>query len=106
MNNIVSGVSYAGYIAMGHECGASSTQTLFKNNIAHSVNGYGSVIFTNMQSMSQVSYCVQASYFTAYKCAQGGVIMYNATLAATLSNMILIDNHIGGTMLLMGDGIN
>ena len=32
--------------------------------------------------------------------------MYNATLAATLSNMILIDNHIGGTMLLMGDGIN
>jgi hypothetical protein len=105
INNTVSGVSYAGYIAQSHECGESSTQQVFLNNIAHSINGYGAVIFANQGSFSQVKYCFEASRFTAYKCSQGGVITYNATLAATFSNMILIDNAIGGTIMI-GDETN
>lgn len=67
--NTVAGVSYAGFIAPTHECGQSSTQTVFRDNIAHSINGYGAVMFTNMQSPAQVAYCSEASYFTAYKCS-------------------------------------
>jgi len=51
MNNTVSGVSYAGYIASGHECG-DTKQTIFRNNIAHSINGYGAVMFTNQNSFT------------------------------------------------------
>lgn len=79
---------------------------MFRDNLAHSVNGYGAVMFTNMQSPPQVAYCSEASFFAAYKCTQGGIISYNATLAASFNNMVLIDNHIGATMVLVGDGAN
>lgn len=57
-------------------------------------------MFSNQRSFSQQKFCVEASYFKAYKCSQGGVIIYNATLVATFSNMVLIDNHIGGTIMV------
>ena len=103
INNVVSGVSNAGFISPGHECGASPTQQIFRNNIAHSINGYGAIMFSNQASFTQSELCVEASYFSAYKCSQGGVIIYNATLSATFSNMILIDNQIGGTIMIGHD---
>ncbi len=36
-NSVVSGCKYAGFIVPGHACGQSATQTLFKNNVAHSI---------------------------------------------------------------------
>ena len=97
---MISGVSYAGFITAGHECGESTKQEIFKDNIAHSINGWGAVYFASQQSLTQRSLCVEGSYFSAYKCSQGGVIIYNATLGAYFSNMILIDNHIGGTIMI------
>jgi hypothetical protein len=48
---------------------------------------------------------VEASHFAAYKCVEGGIVSYNATLAVTLSNMVMIDNAVGGTIMI-GDEKN
>jgi hypothetical protein len=44
-NTVVSGCKYAGFIVPGHKCGASATQTLFRNNVAHSISGAGALIY-------------------------------------------------------------
>ena len=51
-NNIVAGANFAGFVAYGHDCGRSD-QSGFKNNIAHSINGSGAVIFPNPSSTNQ-----------------------------------------------------
>ena len=38
-NNIASGATYAGFTIMGHECGQSDTQKIFRGNVAHSIGG-------------------------------------------------------------------
>ena len=50
--NVISGVSYAGFITAGHECGESNKQEIFKDNIAHSINGWGAVYFASQQSLT------------------------------------------------------
>ena len=70
INNIVAGAAYAGFIIMGHDCG-NYNQDIFKNNIAHSIEGYkggmGAVIYPDPMKSSH-STCFEGSYFTAYKC--------------------------------------
>lgn len=39
-SNIVSGATWAGFTGLGHQCGKSGTQTVFKNNVAHSIMLY------------------------------------------------------------------
>jgi parallel beta-helix repeat protein len=43
-NNIVAGTFFSGYVAYGHNCGDYS-EPYFRNNIAHSIEGTGAVIF-------------------------------------------------------------
>jgi len=54
VNNVVGGVESGnvdttGYSVYGHECGDYKT-IVFKNNVAHSINGYGAIIFKNESS--------------------------------------------------------
>lgn len=44
MNNIAAGCPFAGFIAPGHNCDDSS-QVHFKDNVAHSVGGYGAYVY-------------------------------------------------------------
>ena len=44
-NSIASGCPYAGFVAPGHTCGDAETQQSFKNNVAHSVDGVGVIVF-------------------------------------------------------------
>ena len=48
VNNIVAGAPYGGFVVPGHDCG-DSTQEIFKNNVAHSIDGTkggtGAIIF-------------------------------------------------------------
>ena len=47
-NSIVAGCPYAGFIALGYSCAdpvGASTSNVFKDNIAHSVDGSGFCIF-------------------------------------------------------------
>lgn len=43
-NNIAAGCPYAGFVAPGHDCDAESPVS-FKNNVAHSVGGYGAFAY-------------------------------------------------------------
>ena len=69
-NNIAAGVTYAGFIAPGHDCGDSANSN-FKGNIAHSVagfkGGHGALIYPDPAREIQQT-CYQGSFFTAYKC--------------------------------------
>ena len=81
-----------------HECGDYST-IVFKNNVAHSINGVGTVIYKSPASSAQDS-CFEASYFVAYKCTVNGATTYAKTTKAIFSNMIFIDNGISAAMLI------
>jgi hypothetical protein len=105
LDNHVSGTGYAGYVIPGHDCGESGSQQSFRGNTANSIKGWGAIVFVNQKSFSQKTLCMEASYFTAYKCIEGGIMTYNGTLASTFSYMTLIDNHIGGTIMI-GDEKN
>jgi hypothetical protein len=70
-NNIVAGAAYAGFVAMGHECGDYSGDS-FKDNVAHSIagrkGGAGAIIYPDPSSPAQATSCYEGSYFSAYKC--------------------------------------
>jgi hypothetical protein len=51
INNVVAGATAAGIGVYGHNCGDYS-KTGFKNNIAHSINGPGAIIFPKPGSAS------------------------------------------------------
>ena len=79
LNNVVAGVASnnvdtTGFAVFSHECDDYNT-IVFRNNTAHSLDGYGAIILRNISSHSQL-YCMEASYFTAYKCTMAGVVSY------------------------------
>ena len=103
INNLVAGLENAGvdsaaFAVPAHECG-DYLNVVFKNNTAHSVDGYGAIIFRNASSPYSDN-CMEASYFTAYKCNQGGIVSYDKTLKIIFSNMILIDNYYGANLMI------
>ena len=76
-NNIVGGTFFYGFTAPGHICGNYSDST-FKNNVAHSVSGNGVYIYPD-PARSSSSQCMEASFFSAYKCVFDGALTYEAT---------------------------
>ena len=77
INNVVAsvekaGVDTTGYTVMNYQCGRPETN-LFYDNIAHSIHGYGAIIFRN-ETLIDHGTCIQASRFTAYKCQLAGVV--------------------------------
>lgn len=64
---------------------------MFQDNIAHSVHGYGAIIFRN-ESLPDQGECIQASRFVAYKCQMAGIISNQATNNLIFEDMVLIDN--------------
>jgi len=73
-NNIVAGIFFTGYAAYGHDCGNYNSNN-FKNNIAHSVQGTGAIIFKDPQSTTQ-SQCFEASKYYAYKNTLDGAVSF------------------------------
>lgn len=70
LNNIVAGTDFAGFATYGHNCG--NYDNTFKNNIAHSINGIGAIIFPDFTRPEQ-STCYEASYFIGYKNFESGI---------------------------------
>ena len=107
INNIVAGVEAStvdttGYSVMGHECD-NYNHLSFKDNIAHSIQGYGAIIFVNITELNQRT-CLEASYFTAYKCVVAGIVSNQATDNIIFSNMILIDNGFSAVPMVGKEG--
>jgi len=98
-NNIVGGAVYAGFAAMGHECG-DYTSNVFKYNVAHSIkgakSGQGLLFYPDASSSTQTSSCFEASYFSAYKCYYNGAFaFFGGPKKVKLSHMTMIDNREG-----------
>jgi hypothetical protein len=65
INSIASGCKFAGFVAPGHACGESETQTNFRGNVAHSNNGVGARIYQDPSDEGQTE-CYEGSHFHAY----------------------------------------
>lgn len=96
-NNIAAGVTYAGFIAQGHDCGEVSSNS-FKDNVAHSIGGagggHGALIYPD-PVMPNSGTCFKGSFFTAYKCFMPGAYSFFSSKSVVYSNMIMIDNKEG-----------
>ncbi|TNV88211.1 hypothetical protein FGO68_gene8985 [Halteria grandinella] len=98
INNIASGVQAAGvdttgFVQNGHQCGDYS-KPYFRNNLAHSIEGTGSIIFRGGNS-KDLDKCIEGSYFVAYKCAGAGMVSNQYTNGIIFSHLIMIDNAFG-----------
>lgn len=66
-NNIVAGCEYVGLTVPGHDCGDTSKAThLISNNVVHSVNMNGVIVFPD-PGRSSSSTCYQGTGHTVYK---------------------------------------
>jgi len=46
-NNIIGGSFLAGFYVYSHPCNQEDTQLVFRDNIAHSIDGPGATVFAN-----------------------------------------------------------
>lgn len=93
-NSVVSGCDYAGFIVPGHTCGASATQTVFKNNVAHSISGAGALVFPDPTDVTQKD-CYEVSHFSAYKNDESGIEIQFLGDEIRANYVTLIDNTQG-----------
>lgn len=106
-NSIVAGCPFAGLIAHGHSCndpvGTSSSATV-KNIVAHSVYGSGVLMLPDVAIYDDSKLCYQMSYIKAYKNAQHGIATDYKTNEVRASNVVLVDNQLGITLMVVGEG--
>lgn len=104
-NSIVGGCPYAGFIAVGYGCAdpaGGSTTNVFKDNVAHSVDGSGACIFPD-PGLSSGKTCYQGSDFKAYKNSQASIGVMQETNEARFSTIISVDNTLGVSINLSGE---
>lgn len=97
-DNIAAGCPYAGFIAPGHVCGETD-QVNFRNNVAHSIAGYGSYSYPNPADSSA---CFEVSHFTAYKVSEPCVVTFAKTRDHRASHITCIDNEKGMSLNTAG----
>jgi hypothetical protein len=85
-NSIASGCQAAGFATPGHTCGEAESQTSFKNNVAHSTDGYGARFFPSA-SLDDSATCYEGSYFSAYHNHQNGVVTNSVSSKVVMTNM-------------------
>jgi len=105
VNNIVGGVTAQScFVAYGHNCGDYS-QTVFRNNVAHSCKNAGAVIFPDPNSAAQTT-CMEASYYYAYKTLDEAAISFFSVPTQMYSHMVLVDNQYGPAVMGGMEGDN
>jgi hypothetical protein len=108
INSRVAGCPFSGFIVPGYGCadkvGESSTN-VFKDNIAHSVDGTGATIYQD-PAVSSSETCYQGSHFTAYKIIQAGIATMFSPMEIRMSNMVMIDNQLGVSIQGAGETDN
>ena len=86
----------------GHECGEASTQTLFRNNYAHSIYATDGGVGAHFYPQGGWQNCYEASHFAAWKTSEQGVSTHYGTLEVRMSHMTFMDNVHGGLSLMIG----
>jgi hypothetical protein len=100
-NSIASGCHHGGFVVPGHTCGEADTQTTFKNNVAHSSDGFGARFFPSAV-LDDSATCYEGSHFSAYHNHQNGVVTNSVSSKVVMSNMQMIDNLWGITVISGG----
>jgi hypothetical protein len=100
-NSIASGCHHGGFVTPGHTCGEAETQTSFKNNVAHSSDGFGARFFPSA-ALGDSATCYEGSYFSAYHNHQNGVVTNSVSSKVVMTNMQMIDNLWGITVISGG----
>jgi len=90
-NNIAAGVYFAGFVAPGHNCGEAETQTNFRGNVAHSVEGSGGHIFPDPNISAHKSTCYAGSHFSAYKCTINSLATAYSSKEVQMTDMTFVD---------------
>lgn len=103
-NNIGAGNELGGFYAFAHPCNQEGTQTMFRDNVAHSIKGVGATIFA--QPSLHDSECQTISHFAAYKNQQDGLVAFSEYGYLKVKNVILIDNWYGVTLMSSQDALN
>lgn len=109
INNIATGVTFAGFITPGDSCGVTDSR-VFYNNVAHSnagtLGGYGAIIYP-MASKSDHATCYEASHFAAYKNYYMGAWGFFASMEVRFHHMTMIDNRegFGASLEVNGDAM-
>jgi hypothetical protein len=101
-NSISAGCIYAGFVVPGHDCGEADTQTVFRNNVAHSSDMGGAYIFPDVTGNDHAT-CYEGSHFAAYKVGMTGASTHFISKEIKFSNMVMIDNTLGINMLTQGE---
>ena len=101
MDNIAAGCKFAGFMAPAHKCG-DDDQKSFRNNIAHSVDGYGIYMYANPALSSTNSKCVELSHMTSYKVKETCVLAYPSTEELRAHHINCIDNEKGVSLITGG----
>lgn len=107
-DNVVAGINgtsvdSVGYVALAHQCGQQDSQTSFRNNVAHSILGYGATIFMYYYGGAPAN-CIAASHFAAYKCSVAGIVSTQPTRNLEFSNLVMIDNQNSACPVIGSDG--
>jgi hypothetical protein len=107
INNIATGVTYAGFIVPGDRCGETNFGA-FYNNVGHSTagtkGGYGALIYPRASDSSQ-STCYEGSHFIGYKNYYMGAFGFYNTKEVRFHHMTMIDNRegFGASLAISGD---
>jgi hypothetical protein len=65
-NNLAAGCKFSGFIAPGYDCDVT-TSTHFKDNVAHSIEGTGALVYPDDVNGNNHNGCYEISHFKAYK---------------------------------------
>ena len=76
---------------------------IFKNNVAHSIDGTGAHIYPN-PAISNSGSCYEGSHFSAYKCKETGLTVFYRTDKVVMRDMTMVDNHKGVSLNIGKEG--
>ena len=99
--NTAAGCPFAGIIGPGDDCD-DVDPVAFKNNIAHSVDGYGIYAYANPASTT-ASNCFSFGYATAYKTVQASIFAMPSTKLLKAHHLTALDSQKGISLNTGGD---
>ena len=91
--NTAAGCPFAGIIGPGEDCDENDP-VQFKNNIAHSIDGYGIYAYANPASTT-ASTCFSFGYATAYKTVQASIFAMPNTKLLKAHHLTALDSQKG-----------
>ena len=100
-DNIAAGCPFAGFIAPGHKCGETD-QVNFRNNVAHSTEGYGLYTYVNPADVGSSGKCYEVSRFAGYKCGETCITSLVDTDELRGNDITCIDNEKGLSLMTGG----